>query len=376
MLTQYQLPQKWNMKDAVGVITNSAGAFWPYRLITGLFSRLLSRYPTRFFLETQTPVTSISPTASSNPEYPYTLHTPRGPLLATNIIHCTNGYTSHLLPSLRGKIWPLRGTMSVQTPAPSFPKDINNDNKTTSFLKSWSTLTKSHYDASTGQFEYGLYYVTQNAHSGDLFVGGERQLLENELLTSDDTQTSAISEATLRSVLGRIYEKGGGGGIGEQEQEQEKVVVKSLWSGIMGFTPDHVPWVGKLPGSVASHHGHYLSAAPTTPTTIATNGSANGSAHGTNGAHGAPGEARGEYIAAGFNGYGMPLCWGCGEAVAKMLLGQQDEISDWFPESFRITERRLASPWTSTEAGIYNMLVQEPPLSVRERLACCREELS
>lgn len=358
------------MKDAVGVITNSAGAFWPYRLITGLFSRLLSRYPTRFFLETQTPVTSISPTASSNPEYPYTLHTPRGPLLATNIIHCTNGYTSHLLPSLRGKIWPLRGTMSVQTPAPSFPKDINNHNKTTSFLKSWSTLTKSHYDASTGQFEYGLYYVTQNAHSGDLFVGGERQLLENELLTSDDTQTSAISEATLRSVLGRIYEKGGGGG---GEQEQEHVVVKSLWSGIMGFTPDHVPWVGKLPGSVASHHGHYLSAAPTTPTTITTNGSTNG----TNGAPGsAPGEARGEYIAAGFNGYGMPLCWGCGEAVAKMLLGQQNEISEWFPESFRITERRLASPWTSTEAGIYNMLVQEPPLSVRERLACCREELS
>lgn len=192
-------------------------------------------------------------------------------------------------------------------------------------------------------------------------------MLENELLTSDDTQTSAISEATLRSVLGRIYEKGGGGG-GEQEQEQ--VVVKSLWSGIMGFTPDHVPWVGKLPKSVASHRGNYLSAAPTTPTTITTNGSANGSAHG------APSEARGEYIAAGFNGYGMPLCWGCGEAVAKMLLGQQDEISDWFPESFRITEQRLASPWTSTEAGIYNMLVQEPPLSVRERLACCREELS
>lgn len=195
-------------------------------------------------------------------------------------------------------------------------------------------------------------------------------MLENELLTSDDTQTSAISEATLRSVLGRIYEKGGGGGIGEQEQEQEKVVVKSLWSGIMGFTPDHVPWVGKLPESVASHRGNYLSAAPTTPT-ITTNGSANGSAPGS-----APGKEGGEYIAAGFNGYGMPLCWGCGEAVAKMLLGQQDEISEWFPESFRITEQRLASPWTSTEAGIYNMLVQEPPLSVRERLASCREELS
>lgn len=206
-------------------------------------------------------------------------------------------------------------------------------------------------------------------------------MLENELLTSDDTQTSAISEATLRSVLGRIYEKGGGGGVGggEQEQEQERVVVKSLWSGIMGFTPDHVPWVGKLPGSVASHRGNYLSAAPNSPTTITANGGANGANGSANGAHGAPGapsEAGGEYIAAGFNGYGMPLCWGCGEAVAKMLLGQQDEISEWFPESFRITEQRLASPWTSTEAGIYNMLVQEPPLSVRERLASCREELS
>lgn len=71
-------------------------------------------------------------------------------------------------------------------------------------------------------------------------------------------------------------------------------------------------------------------------------------------------DGNGEYIAAGFNGYGMPLCWGCGEAVAKTLLGKGDEVAEWLPESFLMSAKRLSSPYLETEAGIYSFLMQEP----------------
>lgn len=304
------------MKDAVGVVTNSAGAFWPYRLITGLFCRLLGKYPSRFALETNTPVTGINRDSSSDPLYPYILQTKRGIVRAANVIHCSNGYTGHLLPNLRGKIWPLRGTMSTQVSGPNFPNEGSS--------KSWSTVDKPRYDPKTGHFSYGLYYITQNASTGDIFIGGEKQPL-TDLLTSDDTTISEISEETLRGVLPRIYDKGW--------SEGEKPEVKKIWSGIMGFTPDHMPWVGQVPKTITNR------------------------------------PSSGEYIAAGFNGYGMPLCWGCGEAVAKMLLGRHREIEEWFPENFLISEERLKSPYNTTEAGMYNMLMQEPTMLVSARIA-------
>lgn len=90
------------------------------------------------------------------------------------------------------------------------------------------------------------------------------------------------------------------------------------------FTPDHLPWVGQIPNDITGREGN------------------------------------GEWIAAGFNGYGMPLCWGCGEAVAKMILGKEEEVSEWLPTSFLITPKRLKSPYSSTEAGVAGLLGQSP----------------
>ncbi|EME38519.1 hypothetical protein DOTSEDRAFT_75893 [Dothistroma septosporum NZE10] len=298
---------RFNMKTAIGVITNSAGAFWPYRLITGLFTRLLERYGHKFSIETQTPVTSVDHDPASDKEYPYILTTPRGTIRATKVIHCTNGWTGHLLPKLRGKIFPLRGTMSVQAAGPAFPNEGDS--------KSWSTIDKPTYDTSDNTFSYGLYYITQNSHTGDIFIGGEKQLA-TEILSSDDTTISTVSKEKLENVLPTIFSKGW--------PNSQKPETKSLWSGVMGFTPDHLPWVGQIPESYTSRGGD------------------------------------GEWIAAGFNGYGMPLCWGCGEAVAKMVLGEE-VVENWLPESFLISRKRLASPYTTVEAAIVGLL--EQPLS-------------
>lgn len=100
----------------------------------------------------------------------------------------------------------------------------------------------------------------------------------------------------------------------------------------MGFTPDHVPWIGQIPNDITGRSGN------------------------------------GEWIAAGFNGYGMPLCWGCGEAVAKMMLGQEAEVSEWLPDSFLMTPKRLSSPLSTIEAGIAGMLGQPPGRTTTAKL--------
>ena len=108
------LSQKYNLKNVVGAIVHNCGAFWPYRLITRIWAQLLDKHSSRFSIETKTPVTDISYKKEPDTDFPYILTTPRGTVRATRVIYATNGYTGHLLPKLRGTIFPLRGTMSSQ----------------------------------------------------------------------------------------------------------------------------------------------------------------------------------------------------------------------------------------------------------------------
>jgi hypothetical protein len=73
-------------------------------------------------------------------------------------------------------------------------------------------------------------------------------------------------------------------------------VVDKVWSGIIGNTPDYLPLVCKLPASITGR------------------GNVDG----------------GEWIAAGYNGYGMVQCWSCCEAIARMALGEA--TPDWLPD--------------------------------------------
>jgi glycine/D-amino acid oxidase-like deaminating enzyme len=287
------------MKNAVGTITHSAGAFWPYRLMTSLFARMLEKHRGGFSIETNTPVSSISYDNTKNAQYPYTLVTPRGTIRAKTVIHCTNGWAGHLIPNLRGKIFSLRGTMSTQAAGPNLPHVGDRT--------SWSTFDRPQYDPADGSFTSNFYYITQNAKTGDVFVGGEKSRPE-DLLTSDDTKISPWSEKNLRTILPKIFRKGW--------EESEVPLVRQIWSGVMGFTLDHMPIVGQLPASVTGRDGG------------------------------------GEWIAAGYNGMGMPLCWGCGEAVAKMVLGRDKEVHQWLPSSFLAKNERLENPRVSIEDAI------------------------
>lgn len=159
---------------------------------------------------------------------------------------------------------------------------------------SWSYFDKGTLDPETNVWSMTLYYITQDPATGDMYIGGEKQKLD-ELLVSDDTVVGPIPGAALANSLPSIFRDGWDG---------QDPVVKFMWSGVMGFTPDGLPLVGKL----------------------------------TRGMSGRAGD--GEWLAGGYNGHGMDKSWLTGEALVDMIVGK--DVSAWFPSAYLIDEDRLA----------------------------------
>lgn len=277
--------QKWKFSPNIAGAAQQTGAaaLWPYRLFTALYKILIEEHQDRFTLETNTPVDFISyePNAPKD-SAAYLLQTPRGSVRAHHVIHCTNGHAGHLIPGLVGKLWPVRGTMSRQKLGPSFPRLGDQF--------SWSYRSKPSMDPSTGIIDIGLYYAQQNVHTGDIWIGGEVQKID-DMLSADDSVISKHARSNLCSVVPKIL------------QGSEPVEPISVWSGIMGFTADGLPLVGQLPTAFTKRAGG------------------------------------GEWIAGGYNGHGMDKAWSCGEAVARMVLGEQPP--SWMPKSFLLGEERM-----------------------------------
>ncbi|KAE8336602.1 hypothetical protein BDV24DRAFT_110100 [Aspergillus arachidicola] len=277
--------ETYNLRDTAGALTTSAYVFWPYRFIPHLFEFLLRRYSARFHVETRTPVTSVVYSPDTNEQYPYVLATSRGILRARQVFHCTNAFTGHLLPHLRGKIYPVRLTMSSQKRGSQFP------NHGAQFC--WMYYGSRSYEAESGVYESGMHFMQQNARTGDLFFGGGTQQID-QVVTSDDSEVSATAKRSVSTLLPEIYSKGWDGAP----------QVDKLWTGIIGCTADQVPLVGRVPATLSR------------------------------------GRSRGgEWVAAGFNGYGMAMCWSSGEAIAKMALGEA--VPEWLPRSLLVDEKRL-----------------------------------
>lgn len=286
--------QRWNIKDVVGAVEHEAGAIWPYRLVTSVFAALLKDHAHRLAIETNTPVHRVDYVeGSGNEHYSYKITTPRGVIHAKKVIHCTNGHAAHLLPKLVGRIYPFRGTMTVQKPG----VDLKNLGAT----RSWSLAHKPSLDSDTGLYITGLYYLQQNALTGRIWIGNETANME-DILTSDDTEVPEVTRQALTTMLPKFFLKGWGAA--------KKSEIEAVWSGIQGHTADGLPVVGKIPASLSGNAAD-----------------------------------AGQWIAAGFNGYGMDKCWLTGKALVEMMFNV--DVSDWFPQAFIVTEDRLQAELTA-----------------------------
>ncbi|KAL4984986.1 FAD dependent oxidoreductase [Aspergillus falconensis] len=267
---------------AVGGVIHSAGTVWPYRLVTNLFGALLGQHSSRLAIETNTPVTQVTYEPSTDREHPYILYTPRGTIRASQIAYCTNGYTGHLLPNLRGALFPLKETMTVQELNPAMGRSTPT---------SWAIHYTPYLDENTGMYADGLTYGMQNTRSGYYFFGGAK-CPPDDLISSDDTVPVDSSVQFLQNSVASLFGR---------DSNNSKLI--SAWSGVMCFSSDSMPLVGRLPPELTTRDG------------------------------------AGEWICGAYNGYGMPCAWLAGESLALMILGQPPR--DHLPEVFLVSDARL-----------------------------------
>jgi glycine/D-amino acid oxidase-like deaminating enzyme len=251
-------------------------------MVTNLFDALLAQNASRLAIETNTPVTRVTYEPSTDADHPYILHSPRGTVRATQVAYCTNGYTGHLLPSLRGALFPLKETMTVQELSPAISRLTPT---------SWAIHYKPYLDKNTGTYADGLIYGMQSAKSGHYFFGGAK-CAPDELISSDDTVLVDSSVEFLQKSVTSLFGR---------ERKDSRLI--SAWSGVMCFSSDSMPLVGRLPSKLTNRAGE------------------------------------GEWICGAYNGYGMPSAWLAGESLALMMLDQPPR--EYLPEVFFLSEDRL-----------------------------------
>ena len=166
--------------------------------------------------------------------------TERGAVTAGAVLVATDGYTHGLVPALDERIVAFRGQVVATEPLAErlFPCPI---------YARWG------------------YDYFQQLPDGRLVAGGRRDTDLEAETTRDERPTEAVQEnleALVRELLG------------------EGARITHRWAGLMGFTEDFLPLVGRLPGREAM------------------------------------------WVSAGYSGHGNVLGFACGEAVAYALLGR------------------------------------------------------
>lgn len=262
-----------------GAISYEAGSLSAYKLVIGLLKLCLEK---GLNLQTHTPALGLEKIEGGG----WKIETNRGSICAKKVVLATNGYTAHLWKKFQGVIVPLRGHVTAQRPGMNMPKE--------GLPVTYSFIYKEGYDYMI-QRPKGSKFEDDIVIGGALMKGFEGGL--EEYGTTDDTVFDGIIIEALHESLPRYF--GDSWGVDNPEGR-----LRLAWTGIMGYSPDGLPFVGEMPGE------------------------------------------KDLWVSCSFQGHGMVLCWMCARALVTMMEGQGKEeelkkLDSWFPEIFKITEERM-----------------------------------
>lgn len=188
----------------------------------------------------------------------YLVHTDRGIIRCKHVVYATNAYTAGIVHELKDTIVPHRGQVLVTSPVKLRIKG-----------NMW--------------LDHGYQYVIQRK-DGRIVLGGARLSAENgEEGVYDDSKINENVSKSLKSFLLEAW----------PQLKDETWWIEYEWTGIMGFTKDDNPLIGRLRGN--------------------------------------------EWIAAGYTGYGVTKCFGAGKAIADMItrkLDPKDFVPQYDPSRF------------------------------------------
>ncbi|KAI0196618.1 FAD dependent oxidoreductase [Xylaria flabelliformis] len=336
-----------HVPDALGAIFQpNAAKLWPYKLVAWALEGLLAEHGAAVFnLQTNTPVTRLA--RRRGPSSSWVAHTPRGEIGARQVLLAVNGYASYLLPGLTDVIVPVRGQICALEP----PRDAIQLPHSYVWTKDASDQylihrglddtqigggagagaeegTERRIEERTDDDDDGTEMMAAAAAGGrgrrrrrkdrSLILGGERFAVPEgeEGISRDDAINPLVSRALHRGLRHAVKLRPDG------EPEREALRATYEWTGIMGYSRDGHPWIGRVPATVLLDET-------------------------TADADARDDVAEGLWISAGFTGHGMPVAPRCGIAVAEMMLGKKEggvvEVvpAAWIPSPERIAKARL-----------------------------------
>lgn len=244
-LPQY-LEQVTSIKGAKAAESVPCCSLWPYKFVTQLLERLVSRYPEQLNVQTTTPVTTVSESVDGTSA----ITTPRGVLVAKKLVLATNAYTAGLLPQFEDVIVPYRGMATHIVPkVPVHPH-------------------LSHTYNITFQSGQAADYLNPRP-DGSIVVGGGSSMFKSDRPSwfnnfDDSTRFDSKVESYWDNYMQRVF-------LGWENSEAE---VDMVWTGIQGLTPDGWPYIGRVPGRknqwvLAGFNGGGMSFIPTAAKAVA-----------------------------------------------------------------------------------------------------------
>ncbi|KAM0418969.1 hypothetical protein ACHAPT_012127 [Fusarium lateritium] len=209
-------------KRCIGAISVPGATIWPYKFVTGLANQLVASGSLN--LQTNTVVKEIQD--ASGDEFALA-RTNRGDIRAKHIVHATNGWMGHLVDDLRPFVSPVRGNVVhfAQT-------------KTSDALSAFGFNSNYSYWLRYGKKDYD--YLAQR-EGGDVVVGRANV---GRRATGDDTQTDLGPMAHLRGLTSEVS---------LCPSPDASTSIDFAWSGILAFTEDGSPFVGRLPTPDRAH---------------------------------------------------------------------------------------------------------------------------
>ncbi|KAH3663405.1 hypothetical protein OGAPHI_005395 [Ogataea philodendri] len=264
-------------------LTFTAGHLWPYKFVKGLLEYCIKR---GLNLQTNTCVENIE----TLPDGSYLVKTQRGNVRATKVIVATNAYTSGIIPEFNDKIVPVKGTCCHIKVSESTKHD--------------PYLTHSYGICR----DYSEHEYLINRPDGSVIVGGAKPFyLKDKDSWYNNVDDSTLFEGDIRGWYEEFMQSN------FSSWDDVKTKVDYLWTGILGYSVDSLPWIGEVP------------------------------------------DQKNKYVLAGFNGHGMPRAFLSAKAISKAVL-QNCSITDTeIPRSFILTEERLTKSKNTIlrDAGYY-----------------------
>ena len=296
------------------VVQKHAASLWPYKLVAWVLSRLLEKYPVQdknerlaglgakarktggFNLQSNTAVLGLYKLGNGK----WIVKTSRGEIRANRVLFATNGYTSNLLPAMRDLIVPVRSQVASLRP----PKDA--------VTKKVAELEYSYAFVSEEKFPRDEYLIQRPLPGGELIYGGARSHAENKAVGvwQDDDVEREVATYLRQNLapypLDLSLDKSGSAPTVTPKDGDDATELRAThqWTGIMGFSRDASPWVGRVPDCL--------------------------------------GGGEGLYVCAGYTGHGMPQAALAARMVVEEILGRpvkDDGLK--LPEEMKLTEERV-----------------------------------